>query len=73
MVKWDVRNSYPGVDAIQITVVEGTKESIFADGGAYGEAKTGLWVRPGIPRFILKDKTNGKVLGEGIVNGPKCN
>lgn len=72
VVKWDVRNAYPDVKAVQIFVVDGASETVFGVGGAEGETKTGSWVRPGIPRFVIKDKINGKVLGEGVVNGPKC-
>lgn len=71
-LKWDVRNAYPGVQAVQIVVIDGATEVVFGEGGAIGETKTGAWVRPGIPRFVLKDKANGKVLGEAVVKGPKC-
>lgn len=72
VVKWNVRSAYPDVQAVQINVIDGDSEVVFGVGGAEGETKTGAWVKPGIPRFVLKDKINGTTLGEGFVSGPKC-
>lgn len=72
IVKWNVRTAYPDVGAVNIFVVDGASEVLFGVGGPVGVTKTGLWVRPGIPQFIIKDKASGKVLGEAAVSGPKC-
>lgn len=44
---------------------------LFSAGGADGEARTGSWTRPGT-HFQLKNKQNGKILGETVVGGPTC-
>jgi len=72
-VKWDVRNAHPEVNNVQVFVTVGVSEDLFAEGVAWGDAKTGPWVIPGKPRFVLKDKADGKVLGEAAIAGPKCN
>ena len=70
-VKWDIRSEYPNVQVIQIYVSGDVAENLFAEGNAWGEAKTGPWVRSGT-RFIVKDKTNGNVLSMAAVKGPSC-
>lgn len=70
-VKWDIRSDFPNVQVIQIYVTGEASESLFAEGNAWGEAKTGPWVKPGTS-FIVKDKVSGKVLSTAAVNGPSC-
>lgn len=72
VVKWDVRTAFPEVHTVQIFVNDGASETLFVEGTSLGSYKTGQWVRPGKPRFVLKDKVTGKVLGDGVVNGPVC-
>lgn len=72
LVRWDVRNEFPNVKAVRIYVADANTETLFAEGDAFGETKTGAWVRPGSPRFLVKNKDNGQLLSEGIVSGPKC-
>ncbi len=71
-VKWDVRTKYPDIKDVSIYVSDRKKETLFAVGGAVGEAKTGNWAKPQIPIFIIKDRVSGKVLGESSVAGPVC-
>ncbi len=71
-VKWDVRSAYPDVNVVQVFVIDGTSENLFAEGNALGDASTGPWARPEKPRFVLKDKANGKVLVEAVIRGPRC-
>lgn len=71
-VKWDVRSVYPDVHNVQVFVKSDNSENLFAEGIAWGDAKTGPWARPGKPIFVLKDKANGKVLVEATISGPKC-
>lgn len=72
LVKWDVKREYPDVKDVQIFVAAEGKELLFAEGTAEGESKTGPWVRPGTPRFIVKNKANNKELGSAVLNGSKC-
>ncbi len=72
IVKWDVRISHPDVHNVQIFVTDGASEILFTEGSAWGNAKSGSWVRPGVPRFVIKDKTNSKVLFEAAIDGPRC-
>lgn len=44
---------------------------LFSAGGADGAARTGSWTRPGT-YFQLKNKQNGKILGETVIGGPAC-
>lgn len=70
-VRWDVRSSHPATTDVEIWVgSEKSKLQLFAAGGAFGNAETGAWTRPGT-RFVLKDK-GGSVLGEASVGGPTC-
>lgn len=71
-VKWDVRSAYKDVSIVEVWVgTNSSDQKLFAEGGANGESKTGLWTRPGT-HFTLKNKTDGKVLGEAAVGGPSC-
>ena len=72
-VKWDTRSAHPDVHIVQVFLTDGTTEKLFAEGNALGDAKTGPWARPGKPRFVLKDKFNGRVLVEATIGGPRCN
>ena len=73
IVKWDVRTVHPEVQILQVFVNDGITEKLFAEGSPLGEAKTGPWAQPGKPRFVLKNKANGKVLLEAAIGGPNCN
>lgn len=71
-VKWDVRKSESSVSSVEVWVGSGSAApQLFAAGGSHGDAKTGPWTRPGT-HFVLKDKADGKLLGEAIVGGPTC-
>lgn len=72
LVKWDVKSEHPNVSDVQIFVSTGGSETLFAEGTAIGESKTGPWVRPGDPIFIAKDKISHKELGRAFVSGPVC-
>ena len=48
-----------------------TDLKLFAAGGSQGQAQTGPWTHPGT-RFVLKNKDDGKVLGDVTVGGPSC-
>ena len=71
-VKWDVRSAFPDVHNVQVFLKSDNSENLFAEGIAWGDAKTGPWARPGKPSFVLKDKASGKVLVEATISGPKC-
>lgn len=70
-VKWDVHSSHPDTQTVAIWAGTGSSSKLFSSGGAKGEAKTGLWVRPG-SQFQLKDQATGEVLGQITVGGPAC-
>lgn len=72
-VKWDTRSAHPNVHIVQVFLTDGITEKLFAEGVAWGDVKTGPWARPGKPRFVLKDKSNGEVLVEAAIGGPRCN
>jgi hypothetical protein len=73
LVKWDVRIKHPEVTFVSVFVSDGNQENIFAEGIAFGEAKTGRWVKPSLPLFIIKDKNTGKILDKATLDGPSCN
>lgn len=71
-VKWNAEKI--GAITTSTEVWVGTSDDdlkLFSAGGAVGEAKTGSWTTPGT-HFLLKNKQNGKVLGEIVVGGPAC-
>lgn len=71
-VKWDATKGGSTADSTEIwTGPSSSDTKLFAAGGATGEAKTGPWSHPGT-HFILKDKKDGKVLGEAVIGGPTC-
>lgn len=71
-VHWDVRSAYPDIFAVELWVGPDSSPTLFAAGGAFGDAKTGPWVIPGeIVR--LRDKSTGDELGRVVMPGPSCN
>ena len=71
-VKWDASKSGIATDSTEIWAgPSDTDAKLFSAGGATGETKTGPWSRPGT-HFLLKNKQDGKVLGEAVIGGPAC-
>lgn len=71
-VHWDADKSDAATSTTEVWVgTSADNMKIFAAGGARGEAKTDNWTRPGV-RFQLKNKADGKILGETVVTGPAC-
>ena len=70
-VHWDVRTSYPDIAEVELWVGPDSSPTLFAAGGAYGENKTGPWVRPG-EIIRLRNKSTGEELGRATVTGPSC-
>lgn len=71
-VKWDASKASANTSSTEIWVgPSDTDTKLFSAGGAAGETQTGPWTRPGT-HFLLKDKQDGKVLGEATVGGPAC-
>lgn len=71
-VKWDVSKAHSDVSTVEVWVgTNSSDQKLFAEGGASGESKTGPWTRPGT-HFTLKNKADGKMLGEAVVGGPHC-
>lgn len=71
-IHWDAGKA--GVDTDNTEVWVGSADSeakLFAEGGSSGDAKTDAWTRPGT-RFLLKNKLDGKTIGEAVVGGPAC-
>jgi len=71
-VHWDA--SKLGVTTYSTEIWAGSSNAdarLFAAGGSSGEASTDAWARPGT-RFFLKDKSDGKELGQAVVGGPAC-
>ncbi len=71
-VKWNITSENSNITTVQLFVSDGSKEILFAEGNAMGEATTGPWARAGNPTFILKEKSNGKVIAEAKIQGPRC-
>lgn len=71
-VHWDAGKAGETTNSTEIWVgTSNTDSKLFSAGGATGDTKTGAWTRPGI-HFVLKNKQNGKVIGETVVGGPAC-
>lgn len=71
-VHWDASAVHADTTTTQIwTGTDAAKLKLFSEGGAKGETQTGPWTEPGT-RFVLKNKDDGKVLGNAMVGGPKC-
>lgn len=71
-VHWDASKSGTSADETEIWIGSSdTDTKLFSVGGAVGEAKTGPWAGPGM-HLLLKNKIDGKVLGEAIIGGPSC-
>lgn len=72
-VKWDASKVGISTNSTEIWVGSSNADTkLFSVGGAAGETKTGPWTHPGA-HFLLKNKQDGKVLGEAVVGGPACN
>jgi len=69
-VIWDATDLTTSTD-LQLWVVAGGQEKLFASGGASGDATTGAWSRPGTI-FRLKTAGDGSVVAEAVVDGPSC-
>lgn len=72
IVRWDLRNKYPEIQNVKIYVADGNTETLFAEAGSFGEVKTGKWVKPSIPVFIMKDRVTDRVIDKAAVAGPPC-
>ncbi|GLQ95670.1 hypothetical protein [Dyella mobilis] len=71
-VKWDASKAKVTTNGTEIWVgADDASMQLFSAGGASGEAKTGPWTHPGT-HFLLKNKQDGKSLGEAVVGGPAC-
>lgn len=71
-VKWDASKSGTITDSTEIWVGPSDMDTkLFSAGGATGETRTGPWSRPGT-HFLLKNKRDGKVLGDATIGGPAC-
>ena len=70
-VNWDIKGAYPNTKNIALYVGGGGKESLFAQGGITGSAKTGPWAFPGT-HFTLRDNDTKQLLEEASIDGPKC-
>jgi hypothetical protein len=71
IVKWDLHGTHSDVNTVDVYVDDGSNVRLFTEGGSSGEAKTGLWTRPGTG-FILKNKGGDEKLDEVHVGGPTC-
>lgn len=71
-VYWDAQAAQATTTATEIWVGSNSADlKLFAAGGTKGQVKTGPWTRPGM-HFVLKNKEDGKVLGDVTVGGPSC-
>ncbi len=70
VIRWDA-SGLPDAQSLEVWVVSGGEEKLFAAGGQKGEAKTGPWTRPGT-RFVLKNPTTKRALADIVVTGPAC-
>ena len=71
-VRWDASKANVTTDSTEIWVGSSDADTkLFSAGGSAGVTKTGPWTHPGT-HFVLKNKQDGRVLGEAIVGGPAC-
>lgn len=71
-VHWDAGKAGARTDSTEIWVGPSDADTkLFSAGGATGQTKTGPWAGSGI-HFLLKNKQDGKVLGEAVIGGPAC-
>lgn len=71
-VHWDASKAGASTGSTEIWVGSSdTDTKLFSAGGAAGETKTGPWAGSGA-HFLLKNKQDGKVLGEAVIGGPAC-
>lgn len=71
-VHWDASKAGANTDSTEIWVgPSDTDTRLFSAGAAAGETKTGPWASSGT-HFLLKNKQDGKVLGDAVIGGPAC-
>ncbi|TAM64384.1 MAG: hypothetical protein EPN49_00500 [Rhodanobacter sp.] len=71
-VHWDASKAGASTASTEIWVGSSNADAkLFSAGGNTGEAKTDAWTRPGT-HFFLKNKEDGKELGQVVVGGPAC-
>lgn len=71
-VHWDANQAHVQTDSTEIWAGPSVSQlKLFSAGGAVGETKTGPWARPGT-YFVLKNKLDGKVLGDALIGGSEC-
>jgi len=71
-VHWDAQAAHVTTSNTEVWVGSNpTDLKLFAAGGNQGQANTGPWTHPGT-HFVLKNKDDGKVLGDVTVGGPSC-
>lgn len=71
-VHWDASKTGVNTSSTEIWVgSSNTDAKLFLAGGNTGEAKTDAWTRPGT-HFFLRNKEDGKELGQVVVGGPVC-
>lgn len=71
-VHWDASKLGITTDSTEIWVDSSNADAkLFSAGGSSGEARTDAWARPGT-RFFLKNKSDGRELGQAVIGGPAC-
>jgi len=71
-VHWNAQAAHVTTSNTEVWVgSKPTDLKLFAAGGSQGQAQTGPWTHPGT-HFVLKNKDDGKVLGNVTVGGPSC-
>ncbi len=71
-VRWNAQAAHVTTSNTEVWV--GSKPmdlKLFTAGGNQGQAQTGTWTHPGT-HFVLKNKDDGKVLGDVTIGGPSC-
>lgn len=72
-VSWDASKAKVTTESTEIWVgTDAASMKLFSAGGAAGQTQTGPWTRPGT-RFNLRNKQDGRTLGEATVGGTTCN
>jgi len=74
VVHWDAQNAQDTTASTEVWVGSNPADAnltLFTEGGNQGQSQTGPWTSPGT-HFVLKDKSDGKVLGDAVVGGLKC-
>ncbi len=72
-VHWDYTAKEPQIGAVRVTVpASETGETVFAEGGASGNATTGGWLQPGT-KFFFRNASDGALLDTVIIGEAPCN